>query len=279
LFVYTWLTVARLRAVERGEVRYEKKERKAPSCSAARSRSRSRRITHNLANQFELPARIFCASWSLLMALGRVTTSISWPPGCSSRAASFSLVQTLTDNVPCAASLRDQFSRRGGGLRRTFCWPSRVSGDRLPAGVRIGNHVDSSCPSSLFVQVVLTSCWGSGRQSCTSARSAGEARPREDALRRPIGRKVLQVVYAFQNQIELPLLFYVLTILAWNARHADLSSCCLPGSFVVLRLMHAYVTSPAPPPVARLSFIAGARILRARMTGRARLRISRRRRD
>jgi hypothetical protein len=95
----------------------------------------------------------------------------------------------------------------------------------------------------LFVQVVLTFVLGFWAAVVRiGAVRRGEARPRDIALREPNWPpRVLQVVYAFQNQLELPLLFYVLTILAWNTRHADLVFVLLAWVFVVLRLMHAYV--------------------------------------
>ena len=95
----------------------------------------------------------------------------------------------------------------------------------------------------LFVQVLLTFVLGFWAAAVRiGAVRRGEARPRDIALREPNWPpRVLQVVYAFQNQLELPLLFYVLTILAWNTRHADLIFVLLAWVFVVLRLMHAYV--------------------------------------
>src|SRR5262245_324641 len=64
--LYAWLTVARLRAVRRGEVDFAcfVTGREEPLAIA--------RITRNLANQFELPA-MFYALVVLLVALGRVT--------------------------------------------------------------------------------------------------------------------------------------------------------------------------------------------------------------
>jgi hypothetical protein len=95
----------------------------------------------------------------------------------------------------------------------------------------------------LFVQVLLTFVLGFWAAVVRfGAVRRGEASPREIALREPNWPpRVLQVVYAYQNQLELPLLFYVLTILAWNTRHADLVFVLLAWVFVVLRLMHAYV--------------------------------------
>jgi hypothetical protein len=41
--------------------------------------------------------------------------------------------------------------------------------------------------------------------------------------------------------LELPVLFYVLTILAWITRHADLLFVVLAWIFVAARLVHAYI--------------------------------------
>jgi hypothetical protein len=92
--LYTWLTVARLRAVRRGEVEYGAfvLGREEPHEIA--------RITRNLANQFELPA-IFYALVVLLIVLGRVTTIdlvAAWV--FVAGRIIHTLVQTLTDNVP-----------------------------------------------------------------------------------------------------------------------------------------------------------------------------------
>ena len=43
------------------------------------------------------------------------------------------------------------------------------------------------------------------------------------------------------NQLELPVLFYVLTILAIITRHADFLFVVLAWVFVALRLLHAYI--------------------------------------
>jgi hypothetical protein len=92
--LYTWLTIARLRAVRRGEVEYGAfvLGREEPHEIA--------RITRNLANQFELPA-IFYALVVLLIALGRVTAidvAAAWV--FVAGRVIHTLVQTLTDNVP-----------------------------------------------------------------------------------------------------------------------------------------------------------------------------------
>ena len=47
--------------------------------------------------------------------------------------------------------------------------------------------------------------------------------------------------YSFSNQFELPVLFYVLTILAYITHHAGLIFVILAWIFVIFRLLHAYV--------------------------------------
>jgi hypothetical protein len=95
----------------------------------------------------------------------------------------------------------------------------------------------------LFVQVALTFVllfWTGGLRQ--GALKRGEARPADIALREPNWpRPALQMQNAYQNQLELPLLFYVLTILAWMTRMADLLFVVLAWVFVLARLAHAYV--------------------------------------
>jgi hypothetical protein len=95
----------------------------------------------------------------------------------------------------------------------------------------------------LFVEVTLTfalGIWTFGLH--VSALRSKRVRPSEVALREPNWPpRVLQVGNAYHNQLELPLLFYVLTILAWITRHADLLFVLLAWVFVVLRVLHAYV--------------------------------------
>jgi hypothetical protein len=62
------------------------------------------------------------------------------------------------------------------------------------------------------------------------------------AMREPNwGQHTMQVGYCFSNQFELPVLFYVLTILEIVTRHADLIFLILAWVFVLTRLMHALV--------------------------------------
>jgi hypothetical protein len=90
-----------------------------------------------------------------------------------------------------------------------------------------------------------------------------EVRPREVSLRElNWPPQVMKITHAFQNQLELPMLFYVLTILAWITRQADLLFLVLAWIFVVLRLLHAavHVTNNNLPQRGVL-FIAGGFVL------------------
>jgi hypothetical protein len=92
--LYVWLTIARARAVARGEVKYSAFAlgRNEPADVA--------RITRNLANQFELPV-IFYAVVVLLVVIGRVSTIdvlAAWV--FVAGRVIHTLVQTLTDDVP-----------------------------------------------------------------------------------------------------------------------------------------------------------------------------------
>ena len=72
--------------------------------------------------------------------------------------------------------------------------------------------------------------------------SSGVTRPENVVLREPNwSQRSLQVGYSYSNQFELPVLFYVLTILAWATRHADLIFVVLAWVFVIFRYVQAYV--------------------------------------
>jgi hypothetical protein len=95
----------------------------------------------------------------------------------------------------------------------------------------------------LFVQVVLTFAVGFWLPAIgIPALRRGEADPRNVALREPNWpTRVLQVRNSYQNQLELPILFYVLTILAVITKHADLLFVVMAWIFVLSRLVHAYI--------------------------------------
>jgi hypothetical protein len=69
----------------------------------------------------------------------------------------------------------------------------------------------------------------------------GPVTARAIALREPNWpARTTQVGNAFSSQFELPILFYVLTILAMATRHADLLFVVMAWIFVLSRLIHAY---------------------------------------
>ncbi|AXK83935.1 MAPEG family protein [Pseudolabrys taiwanensis] len=94
----------------------------------------------------------------------------------------------------------------------------------------------------LFVEVLLTFgllIWLVVRRSNDLN---GGVRPAEIALGQPNWpARTLQVGNSYASQFELPVLFYVLTILSIITRHADIIFVVLAWVFVLLRLAHAYV--------------------------------------
>jgi hypothetical protein len=116
----------------------------------------------------------------------------------------------------------------------------------------------------LFVEVILTFVllfW----MAClrTTAITGGAIATRDIALREPNwpGRTT-QVGNAFHNQLELPVLFYVLTILAWETRHAGYIFLALAWLFVILRVIQAVIHVTDNHVRRRgLAFILGAIVL------------------
>ena len=95
----------------------------------------------------------------------------------------------------------------------------------------------------VFVQVGLTFAlliaMALGRRR---ALVSGETKSRDIALGEPNWPKgATQFANCYRNQFELPVLFYVLTILAIITRHADLLFVVMAWLFVLARLVHAYV--------------------------------------
>ena len=72
--------------------------------------------------------------------------------------------------------------------------------------------------------------------------AGGAVHPSQIALREPNWPvRTQQVAYCFSNQFELPVLFYVLTILEIITRHADLVFVVLAWIFVLARIGQGYV--------------------------------------
>ena len=119
----------------------------------------------------------------------------------------------------------------------------------------------------LFVQVVLTFTlmfWTAHLR--VGAVRRGDVHPREVALREPNwGRRETQVANAYHNQLELPLLFYVLTILAWITKQADFLFVVMAWVFVVLRVLHAIVHVTSNHLTRRFAMFAASAIVLAIM--------------
>ena len=95
----------------------------------------------------------------------------------------------------------------------------------------------------LFVQVLLTFAVMLGMMfHRTGALRRGETRIERIANREPNWpQRATQFGNAFSNQFELPVLFYLLTVLAMATRHADLAFVLLAWVFVALRVLQAFV--------------------------------------
>jgi hypothetical protein len=93
----------------------------------------------------------------------------------------------------------------------------------------------------------------------------GIVRPQQIALREPgWSPRTQQVAYCFSNQFELPVLFFVLTILAIMTRKADILFVAMAWIFVAARLGHAFIHTTSN--VVRLRgavYIVGALVLMA----------------
>ncbi len=116
----------------------------------------------------------------------------------------------------------------------------------------------------LFVQVALTFAllvW-TGRSRLAALRT-GAVRIGDVALgQRVWPPRVQQVSNAYHNQLEIPVLFYVLVILAILTRKADLAFVVLSWAFVASRLVHALVHTTSNRLQHRfMAFLVGVAIL------------------
>ena len=95
----------------------------------------------------------------------------------------------------------------------------------------------------LFVEVLLTFGLMFGMMYWrTSSLQRGETRLKDIAMREPNWPvRANQFAYAFSNQFELPVPFYVLTVLSIITHHADLVFVVLAWIFVVFRVLQAFV--------------------------------------
>jgi hypothetical protein len=94
----------------------------------------------------------------------------------------------------------------------------------------------------LFVEVILTFALLFWLAPLRARDFRSGLREEDIGLRQPNWSKpALQVQYSFSNQFELPVLFYVLTILAYVTHHAGTLFVVLAWVFVIFRVLQAYV--------------------------------------
>ena len=95
----------------------------------------------------------------------------------------------------------------------------------------------------LFVEVILTFVLMLLMGALRSADfRSGAVKSTDIALREPSWpKRTTQAANSFSNQFELPVLFYVLTILEWVTRHAGYVFVVLAWIFVICRVLQAYV--------------------------------------
>ncbi len=67
-----------------------------------------------------------------------------------------------------------------------------------------------------------------------------------------------KVSNCFNSQFQVPLLFYVLVILAWITKQADLLFVVMAWIFVILRLAHAYIHTTSNHVPTRFNVFAAA---------------------
>ena len=116
----------------------------------------------------------------------------------------------------------------------------------------------------VFVQVALTFVllfWMAMSRRASLMR--GETKVRDIALGQPAWpERPTQISNCYDSQFQIPLLFYVLVILAWITKQADLLFVVMAWIFVILRLAHAYIHTTSNHVPTRFNvFAAGMLVL------------------
>jgi hypothetical protein len=116
----------------------------------------------------------------------------------------------------------------------------------------------------LFVQVALTFgllFWMARARTGSVARA--ETKIGDIALgQKAWPARAMQISNSYDSQFALPMLFYVLVMLAWITRHADLIFVVMAWLFVLLRIAHAYIhTTSNHVPTRFRVFAAGVFVL------------------
>jgi hypothetical protein len=101
----------------------------------------------------------------------------------------------------------------------------------------------------VFVQVALTFgllLWMAWAR--TSSVSRGETKMRDIALGQSAWpAKPTQISNCYDSQFQIPLLFYMLVVLAWITKQADLLFVVMAWIFVLSRLAYIHTTSNHVP--------------------------------
>ena len=118
----------------------------------------------------------------------------------------------------------------------------------------------------LFVQVALTFAlvfWTARVRS--AALRSGDVKMKDIALGQSNWpSRPTQIANCYNSQFQVPVLFYVLTVLAIIARHADALFVVMAWLFVISRIVHAYIhTGTNYVPHRFMAFAAGVFILLA----------------
>jgi hypothetical protein len=119
----------------------------------------------------------------------------------------------------------------------------------------------------LFVEVILTFvllfCLAPMR---TRDFASGAVKAEDIALREPNWpKRTMQFSYAYSNQFELPVLFYVLTILEFITHLAGVVFVVLAWIFVIFRILQAFVHVTSNVVRLRGALFAGSAVVLAVM--------------
>ena len=116
----------------------------------------------------------------------------------------------------------------------------------------------------LFIQTGLTFflAFLMGKEK-RGAYARKELRWQDIALRQtPWPAQVQKVTNSFENQFEIPVLFYILVILALVTKKADLTFVVMEWSFAASRLAHAFVhTTSNYVPARGFIYVSGVIVL------------------
>lgn len=117
-------------------------------------------------------------------------------------------------------------------------------------------------PVFVLVALTLAMMFTMGYARYTDIR-AGRTRIKDIALGQPAWEpSATQLTRNFENQFQLPVLFYVLVALALITRKADLLFVVLSWAFVATRVVHAYIhVTTNYVPYRFFAYVAGALVL------------------